>query len=77
MNNFLPAAAGSTPLCDTKPNMIVGNPILGSFPGRSGKQSKHRSSEAANFVQTSENKKLTVQQSPSQPASAANVMVWL
>ncbi|XP_062021622.1 protein TIME FOR COFFEE isoform X1 [Rosa rugosa] len=73
MNNLWPAAGGSAPLCGTKPDIVVGNPSLGSVSGQSAKESKDQSSEAA-FIESSRSKKLVAQQSPSQPASAGNLM---
>ena len=99
MNHFWPAAPGSASLCEAKPNninvvpsaenLILGNPLQGSFPvvklnpteekGKvaasfPGLTRKGKSSDCTNFVDTAQRKQVVVQQS-SQPASVGNLMV--
>ena len=99
MNHFWPAAPGSTSLCGAKPNnlhvvpsaenLILGNPLQGSFPvvnlnpteekGRvaasfPGLTRKDKRSDCTNFMGTAQGKQVVVQQA-SQPASAGNLMV--
>ncbi|XP_004290647.1 PREDICTED: protein TIME FOR COFFEE-like [Fragaria vesca subsp. vesca] len=72
-NNLWPRAAGSAPICDTKPDIVIGTEILGSVSGHSAKESKGESSEPT-FIEASRTKKLVAQQYPSQPASGGNLM---
>ncbi|PQQ16891.1 protein TIME FOR COFFEE isoform X2 [Prunus yedoensis var. nudiflora] len=58
-NNFWPVAAGSAPLCGTKPdifkvilpaeNIVIGNPMLGSLPGLNLQQSQEHKQGVSNF----------------------------
>ncbi|XWS36299.1 hypothetical protein CRYUN_Cryun20dG0073700 [Craigia yunnanensis] len=98
MNHFWPAVPGSTSLCGVKPNnlhvvpsaenLILGNPLQGSFPvvnlnsiEQKGKVAasfpgltrKDKSSDCINFMGTAQGKQVVVQQA-SQPASAGNLM---
>ncbi|XP_050366301.1 protein TIME FOR COFFEE-like [Argentina anserina] len=63
----------SPPPAYSKPDIVIVNELLGSVSGHSAKESKDQRSEAA-FVEASKSKKPVAYQSPSQPASAGNLM---
>ncbi|XVF21766.1 hypothetical protein REPUB_Repub12eG0118300 [Reevesia pubescens] len=98
MNQFWPAVPGSASLCGAKPNnvnlvpsaenLILGNPLQGSFPvvnlnhteekgeaaaSFTGLTRKDKSSDCTNFMDTAQRKQVVVQQA-SQPAPAGNLM---
>ncbi|KAF5194030.1 Time for coffee-like, partial [Thalictrum thalictroides] len=87
MNPFWPAAAGSASLYGNKPynlnvlppteTAIIGNPLLGSFPGRNlnplqdkaqVEGTKDKSSVAANFIDSAQRNQMLLQQ-PAQQAA--------
>ncbi|KAK6260085.1 hypothetical protein QQP08_000274 [Theobroma cacao] len=98
MNQFWPSAPGSASPCGAKPNnlhvvpsaenLILGNPLQGSFPvvnlnsteekGKvmasfPGLTRKDKSSDCTNFVDTAQRKQVVLQLA-SQPAAAGNLM---